>query len=149
MENYSRLPVSFVRGEGVYLYDKEGKRYLDFIAGIGVVSLGHSNPDLVEVICRQARELLHISNLFLNPWQEELASKLVDEFGKPARVFFCNSGTEANEAAVKLIRKYWKDKGQNRYRIIAFRRGFHGRTYASLSATGQEKLWKGFEPLGP
>ena len=147
MENYARLPVSFVRGEGVYLYDGEGRRYLDFVSGIGVVSLGHSHPDLVEVIRRQAGEILHVSNLFVNPWQEELAGKLVEEFGEPARVFFCNSGTEANEAALKLVRKYWRDRGENRYRVLAFRRGFHGRTYGSLSATGQERFWEGFEPL--
>jgi len=147
MENYARLPVSFERGEGVYLYDGEGRRYLDFVSGIGVVSLGHSHPDLVEVIRRQAGEVLHTSNLFINPWQEELAEKLVREFGEPARVFFCNSGTEANEAALKLVRRYWRDRGKEKYRVLAFRKSFHGRTYGSLSATGQEKLWEGFEPL--
>jgi len=136
-----------VRGEGVYLYDDRGKRYLDFIAGIGVVSLGHSHPDLVDAIRRQAGEVLHTSNLFINPWQEELARKLVEEFHAPARVFFCNSGTEANEAAIKLVRRYWRSRGENRYRVVVFEKGFHGRTFGSLSATVQEKLWEGFEPL--
>ncbi len=147
MENYSRLPVSFVKGEGVYLYDEKGNRYLDLIAGLGVVSLGHSHPGVVEVINRQSAELLHISNLFLNPWQEELAEKLVREFGSPAKVFFCNSGTEANEAAIKLTRRYWRLKNKSRYRIITFWKSFHGRTYGSLSATAQKEFHYGFEPL--
>ncbi|RLJ69861.1 acetylornithine aminotransferase/acetylornithine/N-succinyldiaminopimelate aminotransferase [Hydrogenivirga caldilitoris] len=147
IQNYSRLPVRFVRGEGVYLYDDKGKRYLDLVAGIAVCSLGHSHPKLTEAICSQAKELIHVSNLFENPWQEELAEKLVKEFWTDARVFFCNSGTEANEAAIKLVRKFFRDKGEERYRIITFRNGFHGRTYGSLSATAQEKFHKGFEPV--
>ncbi len=147
IENYARLPVRFVKGKGVYLYDEKGKRYLDFIAGIGVVSLGHADEGLARVITRQAQELLHVSNLYENPWQEELAKKLSDRFWTKARAFFCNSGTEANETAIKLARKYWREEGQNRYRIITFRKGFHGRTYGSLSATAQEKLHKGFEPM--
>lgn len=147
MENYSRFPVSFVRGEGVYLYDEKGKRYLDFVSGIAVCSLGHSHPKLIEVICSQAKELIHVSNLFENPWQEELAEKLVKEFWTDAKVFFCNSGTEANEAAIKLVRKFFRDRGEERFRIITFRNGFHGRTYGSLSATAQEKFHKGFEPI--
>lgn len=145
--NYARLPVRFVRGEGVYLYDDKGRRYLDLIAGIGVCSLGHSDPDVVRVICSQAKELIHVSNLFENPWQEELAEELVKEFWTDAKVFFCNSGTEANEAAIKLVRKFWSDRGEKRYRIITFRNGFHGRTYGSLSATAQEKFHTGFEPM--
>ncbi len=147
IENYSRLPVRFLRGEGVYLYDDKGKRYLDFLAGIAVCSLGHAHPRLTEAICAQAKELLHISNLFENPWQEELARELVTQFHTKARVFFCNSGTEANEAAIKLARKFFREKGENRYRIITFRRGFHGRTLGALSATAQEKLQQGFEPM--
>jgi len=147
IENYARLPVSFVRGEGVYLYDEEGKRYIDFLSGIAVCSLGHSHPKLTGVICSQAKELIHVSNLFLNPWQEELAGKLVKEFWTDAKVFFCNSGAEANEAAIKLARKFFRDRGEDRYRIITFRSGFHGRTFGSLSATAQEKLHEGFEPM--
>ncbi len=147
IENYSRLPVRFVKGEGVYLYDDEGKRYLDFVSGIAVCSLGHSHPRLVEAICSQVRELIHVSNLFENPWQEELAQKLVEEFWASGKVFFCNSGTEANEAAIKLVRKFFRDRGENRFRIITFGRGFHGRTYGSLSATAQEKFHEGFEPM--
>ncbi len=149
MSNYSRLPVKFVKGEGVYLYDEEGKKYLDLIAGVGVNSLGHAHPEIVEILASQARELIHVSNLFENPWQEELAEKLVKEFHSPAKVFFCNSGTESVEAALKLARKYWRDKGKNKYKFVAFERSFHGRTYGSLSATGQPKLHQGFEPMLP
>ncbi len=146
--NYARLPVKFVRGEGVYLYDDKGKRYLDFISGIGVVSLGHSNPLISKVICEQSRTLLHVSNLFENPWQEELAKKLVSEFwDKDAKVFFCNSGAEANETAIKTVRRFFRVKGKNKYRIITFERGFHGRTYGSLSATAQRKFHESFEPM--
>ncbi len=149
MNNYSRLPVRFVKGEGVYLYDEKGKRYLDLIAGVGVNSLGHAPPELSEIISSQVRELIHVSNLFENPWQEELAEKLVGEFHTSAKVFFCNSGTESVEAALKLARKYWRDKGKNKYKFVAFERSFHGRTYGSLSATGQPKLHQGFEPMLP
>ncbi len=147
IENYTRLPVRFVRGEGVYLYDQEGKRYLDFLSGIAVCSLGHSHPKLTEAVCSQSKKLLHVSNLFENPWQEELARELVKEFWTEGRVFFCNSGTEANEAGIKLVRKFFRDRGEDRYRIITFRNGFHGRTYGSLSATAQEKFHEGFEPM--
>ncbi len=147
IENYTRLPVRFVRGEGVYLYDQEGKRYLDFLSGIAVCSLGHSHPKLTEAVCSQSKKLLHVSNLFENPWQEELARELIKEFWIEGRVFFCNSGTEANEAGIKLVRKFFRDRGEDRYRIITFRNGFHGRTYGSLSATAQEKFHEGFEPM--
>ncbi|RMH07323.1 MAG: aspartate aminotransferase family protein [Aquificota bacterium] len=147
METYKRLPVEFVKGRGVYLYDKEGKRYLDFISGIGVCSLGHAHPKLVEALCEQAQRLLHVSNLFENPWQEELAKHLVESFWTDGMVFFCNSGAEANEGAIKLARRYFYKQGEKRYRLITFLRGFHGRTFGSMSATGQEKVHKGFEPL--
>ena len=149
MPNYARLPVKFVRGEGVYLYDDQGKEYIDLISGIGVNSLGYNHPKLTKAICDQARELIHISNLFEVPYQEELARKLVEtSFGtEGGKVFFCNSGAEANEALIKLVRKYWRDRGENRYEIIAFKSSFHGRTYGSLSATGQPKLHEGFEPM--
>ncbi len=149
MNNYSRLPVKFVKGEGVYLYDDKGRKYLDLIAGVGVNSLGHAPPEVVKIISSQAKELIHVSNLFENPWQEELAQKLVKEFHTSGKVFFCNSGTESVEAALKLARKYWRDKGKNKYKFVAFERSFHGRTYGSLSATGQPKFHQGFEPMLP
>ena len=147
--NYARLPVKFVRGEGVYLYDEQGKEYIDLLSGIGVNSLGYNHPKLTKAICQQAKELIHISNLFEVPYQKELAQKLVEtSFGpKKGKVFFCNSGAEANEALIKLIRKYFRDLGQNKYEIITFKSSFHGRTYGSLSATGQPKLHEGFEPM--
>jgi len=147
--NYARLPVKFVKGEGVYLYDEEGNEYIDLISGIGVNSLGYRHPKLVKAICDQSKKLIHISNLFEVPYQEELARKLVESsFGpKDGKVFFCNSGAEANEALIKLVRKYWHDKGEDRFEIITFKGSFHGRTYGSLSATGQPKLHKGFEPM--
>jgi len=147
IENYKRLGVSFTRGEGVFLYDQKGKRYLDFIAGIGVVSLGHGDRELVETICDQAGKLIHVSNLYENPWQEDLAQELVNAFWTDARVFFCNSGTEANEAAIKIARRYFSKKGQKRYRLVVIDNAFHGRTYGSLSATPQARFHEGFEPL--
>jgi acetylornithine aminotransferase/acetylornithine/N-succinyldiaminopimelate aminotransferase len=148
IQNYARLKVRFTKGEGVYLYDEEGNRYLDFLSGIAVNSLGYAHPKLIKAIEEQSRKLLHVSNLFENPWQEEVALQLVSRFWTDkARVFFCNSGTEANEAAIKLARRFFRERGENRYRIITFRRGFHGRTYGSLSATAQESLHSGFEPM--
>ncbi|MFN3598856.1 MAG: aspartate aminotransferase family protein [Aquificaceae bacterium] len=147
MENYKRLCVSFVKGKGVYLYDDKGKEYLDMLAGIAVNSLGYADPDLVDAICYQAKELIHISNLFENPWQEALAKELVDSFWTSGKAFFCNSGAEANEACIKLARRYFYEKGEKRYRIITFYNSFHGRTFGSMSATAQEKIQKGFEPL--
>ncbi|QWK20139.1 MAG: aspartate aminotransferase family protein [Hydrogenobacter thermophilus] len=147
METYTRLPVSFVRGEGVYLFDQEGRKYLDLMAGIAVNALGYNHQELINAICEQSQRLMHISNLFENPWQEEVARMLIEKFWTKGRVFFCNSGTEANEAAIKLVRKYFKERGENRYRIITFYNSFHGRTFGSMSATAQEKVQKGFEPL--
>jgi len=147
--NYARLPVKFVRGEGVYLYDEHGREYIDLISGIGVNSLGYNHPKLVKALCDQARELIHISNLFEVPYQEELAKELVlSSYGeRKGKVFFCNSGAEANEALIKLVRKYWRDLGEDKFEIITFKSSFHGRTYGSLSATGQPKLHEGFEPM--
>jgi acetylornithine/N-succinyldiaminopimelate aminotransferase len=147
MDTYKRLPVSFVRGEGVYLYDEKGKRYLDLVGGVAVNVLGHSDPDLVRALCEQAHKLWHVSNLYRNPWQEETAKLLVERFGEPAKVFFCNSGAEANEGAIKLARRYFWEKGEKRYRIITFKNSFHGRTFGAMSATAQEKIHRGFEPL--
>ena len=147
METYKRLPVRFVKGEGVYLYDDQGRKYLDFLAGIAVNVLGYADPELTKAICDQAQSLLHISNLFENPWQEDLAKELVDSFWTSGKVFFCNSGAEANEGAIKLARRYFYEKGEKRYRIITFYSSFHGRTFGAMSATAQEKIQKGFEPL--
>jgi len=147
LDTYKRLPVTFVKGEGIYLYDTNGKRYVDLISGIGVSVLGYGDAGMVKIIKKRAEELLHISNLFENPWQDKLAEKLIKHFGSKGKVFFCNSGTEANEAGIKFLRKYWYKQGSKRYRIITFKGGFHGRTYGSLSATAQERFHKGFEPL--
>ncbi len=146
METYKRLGVEFVKGEGVYLYDREGRRYLDFISGIGVVSLGHCNRVLVEALTEQAKRLWHTSNLYENSLQEELARRLSEKFWTKAKVFFTNSGTESVECAIKLTRKFFYEIGEKRYRILAFKNSFHGRTFGSLSATGQEKFKRGFRP---
>ncbi len=146
MPNYSRFPVSFDRGEGMYLYDDKGKRYLDMLAGIAVNILGYNHPLITETICKQAKEIIHISNLFYIKPQIELAKRLV-ESSVCDKAFFCNSGAEANEAAIKLVRKYFRDRGENRYEIITFKGGFHGRTLAALSATATPEYQRGFEPL--
>lgn len=144
---YSRLPVTFVRGKGTRLWDNTGKEYLDFLAGIAVCNLGHCHPELSRVLCRQAETLVHVSNLFYTEPQVQLAEELT-RLAFADKVFFSNSGAEANEAAIKLARKYSKDRyGPGRFHIIAMHNSFHGRTLATLSATGQEKVHKGFEPL--
>ena len=144
---YKRFPSAMVRGEGPYLYDAEGKRYLDFLSGIGVASLGHAHPEVAEAICDQARSLLHVSNLYFMPPQTELATQLITHSSLD-RVFFCNSGAEANEAAIKLARKYSRESyGEGRYEIITLQDSFHGRTIATISATGQPKIKEGFAPL--
>lgn len=144
---YARQPVVFVRGSGCRLWDNTGKEYRDFLAGIAVCNLGHCPERLTRVICEQAAKLVHVSNLFYTEPQALLAAELVKHsFGD--RVFFCNSGAEANEAAIKLARKYsFTHYGPGRYHIITMKHSFHGRTLATLSATGQEKVQKGFEPL--
>jgi acetylornithine/N-succinyldiaminopimelate aminotransferase len=144
---YGRLPVAFVRGKGCRLWDEKGKEYLDFLAGIAVCNLGHCHPELTEVLCKQADTLVHVSNLFYTLPQVELARGLT-RLSFADKVFFSNSGAEANEAAIKLARKYSKDRfGPGRFHIISMKDSFHGRTLATLSATGQEKVHKGFEPL--
>jgi acetylornithine/N-succinyldiaminopimelate aminotransferase len=144
---YGRLPVAFVRGEGCKLWDDGGREYLDFLAGIAVCNLGHCHPDLTEVICKQAGTLVHVSNLFYTLPQIELARHLT-KLSFADKVFFSNSGAEANEAAIKLARKYSKDRfGPDRFHIVSMKNSFHGRTLATLSATGQDKVHKGFEPL--
>ena len=144
--NYTRFPISFEKGEGVYLYDKAGKKYLDMLAGIAVNTLGYNHPALTEAICQQAKKVLHVSNLFYIESQIEVA-KLLVENSSGDKVFFSNSGAEANEAAIKLARKYFYDKGQYRYELITFKGGFHGRTMKTLAATANPAYQEGFEPL--
>ncbi len=148
MNTYARYPVRMVRGNGTRIRDDAGKEYLDFISGIAVNTLGHAHPALVRAISEQAQTMLHCSNLFHIPAQEALAEKLADLAGLE-RVFFCNSGAEANEAAIKLVRKYRYDQGSPRRTIITAARSFHGRTLNTLTATGQDKVKTGFDPLPP
>ena len=149
MNTYTRLPLALERGSGCLVYDAEGREYLDCVAGIAVNILGHSHPDLVEAICRQARQLIHTSNLFYTDPQIQLAQRLV-ELSFADKVFFCNSGAEANEAAIKLARRYaYNTFGPERSEILTMVNSFHGRTLGSLSATGQPKLQEGFGPLVP
>jgi acetylornithine aminotransferase len=149
MSTYGRYPVAFERGAGCRLWDTDGKEYLDFLSGIGVAGLGHCPPKVTAAIQKQAERLIHTSNLYRIPLQEQLAARLV-ETSFADQVFFCNSGAEANEAAIKLCRKYMKDNGHpGRYEIITAFNSFHGRTMATLSATGQDKVHQGYEPLLP
>jgi acetylornithine aminotransferase len=146
MSNYSRLPVSFVRGEGAWLWDTEGARYLDALSGIAVCGLGHAHPAITRAICEQATQLLHTSNVYGIPHQQALADKLVQLSGME-NVFFCNSGTEANEAAIKLARLYGNQRGISVPTIVVMEGAFHGRTLAALTATGNRKAQAGFSPL--
>lgn len=147
MDTYARFPISLVRGKGCKVYDAEDREYLDFVAGIAVNALGHGHPDLVTAIERQARHLLHTSNLYYSEPQVLLAERLVAH-SFADKVFFCNSGAEANEAAIKLARKYSFEKyGPDRHKIITMNNSFHGRTLATLTATGQAKIQQGFAPL--
>ncbi|AZY52777.1 acetylornithine transaminase [Bordetella avium] len=143
---YSRLPVSFTHGEGVWLWDPEGRQYLDALAGIGVSCLGHGHPRLVRAISEQAARLIHTSNLYDIPQQTALATKLTTLSGMQ-EVAFCNSGSEANEAAIKLARYYAWQQGNTHAHIITMESSWHGRTLGTLAATGSEKARKGFEPL--
>jgi len=146
MNTYARQPVAFVRGEGAYLWDESGKRYLDAVAGVAVNGLGHAHPKLVKAICEQAATLIHSSNLYRIPKQEELAERLCALSGMD-RAFFCNSGCEANEAAIKLARLYGHGKGIEVPTIIVMEKAFHGRTMGTLTASGSRKIQAGFEPL--
>ena len=147
--NYARAPICLVRGDGVRVWDSDGKEYLDFGAGIAVASLGHCHPRVTGAIREAAATLLHVSNLYHTAPQIHLA-KLLCDHSFAERVFFCNSGAEANEAALKLVRKYAKERyASDRYEVIATRNAFHGRTFATVTATGQEKYQHGFEPLVP
>ncbi len=148
MPTYAPQPVAFERGDGAWLYDYDGRRYLDLLAGIAVNTLGHAHPRLVAAIADQASKIIHTSNLFENPLREALARRLVDLSGMD-NVFFCNSGLEANEAAIKIARKHGHDRGIDLPEIVVYERAFHGRSLATLSATGNEKVQKGFEPLVP
>ena len=146
MPTYGRLPVTFERGEGAWLFDENSNRYLDALSGIAVCSLGHAHPAVHKAICEQSKKLLHTSNLYKIPAQEQLADRLVNKSGMD-NVFFCNSGAEANEAAIKLARKYGHERGIEKPEIIVTEKSFHGRTLATLSATGNTKVQKGFAPL--
>lgn len=145
---YGERLIAFRRGRGVYLWDTEGRRYLDFVSGLAVNSLGYSHREVVQVIEKQARKLIHISNLYYNELQIKLAERLIS-LSFPGKCFFCNSGAEANEGAIKLCRKYGAEKLNGANEIITFEKSFHGRTLATLSATGQEKIHRGFYPLVP
>jgi acetylornithine/N-succinyldiaminopimelate aminotransferase len=152
---YGRYNLVLVRGRGSRVWDEEGKEYLDFGAGIAVSTLGHAHPRMIEVIDRQARELIHTSNLYYTRPQGELSRRLVEIVGAPGKVFFSNSGAEANEAAIKLARKFGNEcsepfsNGKPRFEILTFNRSFHGRTMAGISATAQVKVKQGFAPLLP
>lgn len=146
MNTYSRQPVTFVKGDGVWLYDDKGDKYLDALAGVAVNGLGHAHPKLVKAISEQASKLIHVSNNYHISEQEALADKLCEISGMD-KVFFCNSGCEANEASIKLARLYGHNKGIVNPEIIVMDKSFHGRTMATLSATGNRKVQAGFEPL--
>lgn len=147
MDTYVRYPLALVRGQGTKVYDVEGREYLDFLAGVAVNVLGHCHPKVTLALQQQAQHLVHTSNLFYTEPQVKLAQALVDR-SFADKVFFCNSGAEANEAAIKLARRWAHEKdGAGRYEIVSMLNSFHGRTLATLTATGQEKVQKGFEPL--
>jgi acetylornithine/N-succinyldiaminopimelate aminotransferase len=149
LPTYNRAPLSFERGEGTWLVEADGTRYLDLGAGIAVNALGHAHPALVEALTEQAGKLWHTSNLYRIPKQQELADRLVENTFADT-VFFTNSGTEACELAVKMVRKYWYEKGDpDRIEIVTFEGSFHGRSSAAIAAAGSEKMTKGFGPLLP
>jgi acetylornithine aminotransferase len=146
MNTYGRLPIAIARGEGCWLWDTEGRRYLDGLGGIAVNTLGHGHPRLVPALQEQVARLMHCSNYYEVPLQEALAAHLCRISGLQS-AFFCNSGLEANEAALKIARKYGHDRGVARPEIIVYEKAFHGRSIATLSATGNPKVQKGFGPL--
>lgn len=146
MPTYGRLPVALSHGEGARVWDTEGRRYLDALSGIAVNTLGHKHPRLVAALQDQVEKMIHCCNYYQVPLQEELASMLVERSGL-TNVFFCNSGLEANEAALKIARKYGHDKGIDRAEVVVYEKAFHGRSIATLSATGNPKVHAGFEPL--
>lgn len=146
MNTYARLPVVFVKGRGATLWDAEGREYVDFVGGLGVAAVGHANPKVAAAVCEQAKTLIHVSNLFHSIPQAELARRLV-ELSFPGQVFFANSGAEANEAAIKTARKYARDRGRDSFTVITAERSFHGRTLATLAATGQPEKHIPFAPM--
>ena len=147
MNTYRRVPIALVKGKGVRVYDANGKEYLDFVAGIAVCNLGHSHPKVVAAIQKQAENLTHVSNIYFTQPQAEVAALLV-KYSFAQKAFFCNSGAEANEAAIKLARKYaHENMGPDKYELITMKDSFHGRTMATITATGQEKFQFGFTPL--
>ncbi|MEK9939587.1 MAG: aminotransferase class III-fold pyridoxal phosphate-dependent enzyme, partial [Methylotenera sp.] len=146
MNTYMRQPVTFVKGDGVWLWDEQGEKYLDALSGVAVNGLGHAHPKLVKAISEQAARLIHVSNIYQIAEQEALGDKIAELSGMD-KVFFCNSGCEANEAAIKRARLYGHQKGINNPEIIVMEQSFHGRTMATLSATGNYKVQAGFEPL--
>jgi len=146
MNTYARQPVTFAKGEGVWLWDEGGKKYLDAVAGVAVNALGHAHPRLAQAVCDQAKTLIHTSNLYQVAKQEALAERLCGLAGMD-KAFICNSGAEANEAAIKLARMYGHGKGVEIPTIIVMEKSFHGRTMATLTATGNRKVQAGFEPL--
>src|SRR5947209_8918137 len=148
LQNYSRYPLVVHRGKGCHVYDVEGNRYLDFITGIGVNALGHAHPRIVKVIRDQAALLIHCSNLYYHEFQGPLAKKLAEISGL-ARSFFCNSGTEAMEGALKMVRAHGNKISRDKIEIVALDNSFHGRTLGALSVTGQPKYRSDFEPLVP
>ena len=148
MQTYARQPVAFVRGEGTVLWDSEGRRYLDFLSGLAVTSLGHAHPAVAEALAFQSRTLLHVSNLFFNDVQPRLAARLDGLLGGGGRVFFANSGAEANECAIKLARRFGQaNGGPDRHHVLCAYGSFHGRTLATLAATGQPQKHEPFQPL--
>jgi acetylornithine aminotransferase/acetylornithine/N-succinyldiaminopimelate aminotransferase len=148
-QTYGRYPIALVRGKGTHVWDRSGKQYLDFVSGLAVDNLGHCHPKVVSAIRKQAGELLHVSNLYHIEPQAKLAAELT-RLSFADKVFFCNSGAEANEAAIKLARRYFHDRGEkSRHEIITFNNSFHGRTMATISATAQTKFHVGFKPLLP
>jgi predicted acetylornithine/succinylornithine family transaminase len=148
MQTYGRLPVAFVRGEGSYVWDSAGNRYLDFLGGLAVTSLGHAHPEVADAIADQARTLLHVSNLYYNDVQPRVAERLNALLGGGGRVFFANSGAEANECAIKLARRYGQQRGgPDRFHVISAYGSFHGRTLTTLAATGQPQKQETFQPL--
>jgi acetylornithine/N-succinyldiaminopimelate aminotransferase len=154
LPTYGRFPIVPVKGRGTYLWDDQGKKYLDFCTGIAVCSIGHCHPALTAAIQKQAGELLHVSNLFQIPQQAELAKVIVENHVKiPGKVFFSNSGAEANDGLIKMARRFGhknrQANGEARYEVITFSQSFHGRTLGSMAATAQAKIHEGFDPLLP
>ena len=152
LPTYGRAPIAMVKGEGSYLFDSEGRRYVDFCAGIATCSLGHANPIVVEALYTQAKSLMHCSNLYHIPQQQELAELIVNKaIGIPGRIFFCNSGAEANDGIIKVARRFGHRHpaadGSPRFEVITFNKSFHGRTLGSMAATGQKKIQIEFDPL--